>query len=510
MRLLGRRSGPVRQPESPSASSPGLPHTGCFAPSVQLFLQPDGEIRPCCVHLVGYGNIADQRLPEIWDGIRRQRLVERLAADDFSQGCENCAAEIEMEGREQSYAEFFKVRAGHLTDDPETARWPRWMDFNLSTSCNLQCIQCSGELSSSIRIHREKRSPLPCPYGDEFFDDLRLFIPHLDGALFAGGEPFMAAENFRVWDLIAELRPELSCTVTTNATQWNSRVERVVSTMRMSLVFSLDALSAPTFEAIRVGADRDEVFANVDRFVGVTRGRGTSATVNHCLMVQNHHEFADLLMWAEERGLLVNVSVVRTPASCSIARLPPDRLGEVLAELERRRPEVEQRLRLNLPTWRAEMARVAAWAASSSDPTAAEWGKWGRTVLMFRCEGDGPHDDAAAREELAGVAIDGGVHTIDVGPDDLVTSASPGLLELVGSSPEEIRGRNFAFLDELSIRGLGPLARYELLGQTPDRLDAMAVYGTTALRIVMVALRDQGGRASAGRILVARVPLAQR
>ena len=480
--------------------------TSCFAPSVQLFLKPDGEVLPCCTHLSGFGNIRDEPLSQIWAGVRRRQLVDLLAQNDFSGGCENCGVEIEVEGREHSYASFFEVRATHVTPDPASVAWPRWIDFNLSTSCNLQCIQCSGELSSAIRIHREKRAPLESPYDDRFFEDLRAFIPHLDGALFAGGEPFMGAENFRVWDLIEELRPGLPCTVTTNATQWTPRIERLLERLPFSFVFSLDAMTARTFESIRVGADHAAVLANVDRFTEYARRRGTSATINHCLMVQNHHEFADLLLWAEGLGLPVVVSVVRTPPDCSIASLPPDRLREVQLELQRRDAEMRDRLGLNLRTWVAEFERIGSWVAAASPVESAVTLPQSPTVLMFRCDGNGYHDDAAARAELATHSLDGVVHSLEVGRDDLIGGLSDSLQPLMaehGIEPDEIVGRHFALVEDISVRMFGPRTRYEQVRKTADRMDAIAVYGDTELRICMIALRDEAGIATAGRILMA-------
>ena len=480
--------------------------TSCFAPSVQLFLKPDGQVLPCSVHLSGYGNIRDTPLSQIWAGVRRRQLVDLLAHGDFSGGCENCGVEIEVEGREHSYASFFEVRATHVTPDPASVAWPRWIDFNLSTSCNLQCIQCSGELSSAIRIHREKRAPLESPYDDRFFEDLRSFIPHLDGAMFAGGEPFMSSENFRVWDLIEELRPGLSCTVTTNATQWTPRIERLLERLPFSFVFSLDAMTAPTFEAIRVGADHSAVLANVDRFCEYSRRRGTSATINHCLMVQNHHEFADLLVWAEGLGLPVVVSVVRTPPQCSIASLSPDRLREVYGELQRRDAEMRDRLGLNLRTWVAEFERIGSWVAAASPVESTVTLPQSPTVLMFRCDGNGHHDDAAAIAELAARSRDGMVHSLEVGRDDLISGLSDSLQPLMaehGIEPNEVVGRHFALVEDISVRMFGPRTRYEQVRKTADRMDAVAVYGETELRICMIALRDESGTATAGRILMA-------
>ena len=163
----------------------------------------------------------------------RNHLLARLAQDDYSHGCQGCKWEIDNEGREGSYPQTYEDRANHLTADPASGAWPRSMEFNLSNSCNLQCIQCNGDLSSSIRLHREKRPPFASPYGDAFFEELASFLPHLTSIKFLGGEPFLASETLRVMEMLVEggHRPKIH--VTTNGTQWDEQIEHYVSALEM-------------------------------------------------------------------------------------------------------------------------------------------------------------------------------------------------------------------------------------------------------------------------------------
>lgn len=338
--------------------------SACFAPRMQLHLLPDGDIRTCCRNDQALGNITTQRLPEIWASSQRQQMIGDLGQGTFRGGCSDCGHEVSNEGRHGSYPEVFDLWGARLGRIPAPAGWPNRMEFNLSNTCNLQCIQCSGELSSSIRLHREKRPPLPAVYDEQFFDDLAPFVPHLGMANFAGGEPFLGAENFRVWALIAELNPDLDVTVCTNVTQWNHKVEHVLEQLKMNIIFSLDGVTRETYERIRGGADWDRVLANMDRFVAYAQDRGTQVAINHCLMPQNFAEFGELLCFAEERRIRVNVSVVRTPESASLYHLPDDELRAALAVMTAQEPDILARTRLNRPTWVREVGRLRSWAAT--------------------------------------------------------------------------------------------------------------------------------------------------
>ena len=70
------------------------------------------------------------------------------------------------------------ARSGNVADHPARtfdarplpvdAEWPSHLEFAFSNRCNLACIQCSPDLSSTIRRQRGL-PPLRSPYDDGFF-----------------------------------------------------------------------------------------------------------------------------------------------------------------------------------------------------------------------------------------------------------------------------------------------------------------------------------------------------
>lgn len=354
--------------------------SACLAPRMQMHLWPNGDVRACCRNETPLGNITEHSLVEIWRGDHRRAMVADLDAGRFERGCSDCGHEVYTEGRAGSYPETFDHWGKNLGGVPALNAWPNRIEFNLSNACNLQCVQCNGDLSSAIRIHREGRPALPKVYDDRFVEDLAQFLPHLRHANFAGGEPFLAAENFWVWDLMAARTPDLPTSICTNATQWNDRVESVLDSLPVSVILSIDGITSETFEAIRVGAQFDEVLGNIERFRTYADERGLPLTINHCLMPQNLHEFADLLVFADERSIHVDVSVVRGLDHASIQSLPRDRLLEASESLARQTPSVLPELRLNRSTWLRETARIAVWAELAAGGPERGPGKLGEAV----------------------------------------------------------------------------------------------------------------------------------
>ena len=285
------RNAPVRPPTA----------SACYAPHSALYLRPDGVVQACCATSFEAGTVtgADrQTLRGIWDGARLAQQREELEGHSFELGCQECRFAIDGGGRAASLASTFD---GWQDEGP--LGYPKLLDLALSNRCNLQCVMCNGDLSSTIRAKREGRSPLPAVYDDRFFDELAEFLPHADRILFKGGEPFLAPENRRVWDLMKELRVTCETSVTTNGTVWNDQVESYLRDLRMGLHVSVDGMTPEVLEPIRVGVRCRDLWERIDRFQEVSEDIGRRLTLNYCVMPSNWHELPAFLVEVERRGV---------------------------------------------------------------------------------------------------------------------------------------------------------------------------------------------------------------
>jgi len=328
----------------------------CRAPWVSLRLSPSGVVQACCVNdEYELGRIGETSLSAIWWGERADALRRALAADDFSLGCAGCAVPRDAGRRDQSLAADYD----HLPLTG-TLTWPVHLELALSNTCNLQCEQCNGELSSAIRAQREGRPPLRSPYDDAFFAELAEFVPHLQAATFIGGEPFLAREARRAWDLLLALDRPPEVWVTTNGTVWDERVERYLHGLRMGVSLSIDGVRPETIAALRVGADPDVLLANRDRFLAATRSYGRGFKLNFCVMPQNWREFLPFLLEADRLDVPVYAARVQRPATHSLFELPVAELAEVVAALRAEEAGAAARLGRNRRVWDAMVAELAA------------------------------------------------------------------------------------------------------------------------------------------------------
>ena len=290
------------------ASRPTKDHvvdTACVAPWVSIEFDPSGWVYACCTSgLYPLGRIGHERLRDLWGGPRAQVMRDALQHWDLSVACGPCQWHLEH-GRMDPVAavyDHYPVSA----PDPER---PYMMLFALSNRCNLGCIMCSPELSTVLRTEAGL-PPLPARYDDEFFADLEPLLAGLKLAKFLGGEPFLAPEHKRVWALMDQLDTPPRMQVTTNGTVWTPYVEWLLDRFEMDISISIDAHTAPTYEAIRRGGDHADLMANVERFAAACGRRGTEFHVSYCLMNRNWRELADFLAWAERFEIPASVNLV--------------------------------------------------------------------------------------------------------------------------------------------------------------------------------------------------------
>jgi MoaA/NifB/PqqE/SkfB family radical SAM enzyme len=321
-----------------------------------------GHVHACCQNgAYSFGDVAETPLVDIWEGMLRRTMAEELAEGRYPIGCELCEVEHARGNRSSTPAQEFDG----YSEDPTV--WPRKLEFTLSNRCNLACVQCNGDNSSTIRAKREGRPPMPMPYEDGFFEQLPPFLEHLEVASFLGGEPFLAPEAKRVWDLLLACDPIPVVRVTTNATVWTEAIERYVYDLRMHLAVSIDGATKETYEAIRVGADFDRVIDIRDRMLAACNSYGGVFHLNYCLLRANWHEVGRFLLDADELGVDANIIPVFGPPEHSLFTLAEDALRRIVDRLAEEGEALRPRLGRNGSRW-DDLLRMLEGQLSTAGP----------------------------------------------------------------------------------------------------------------------------------------------
>ena len=185
--------------------------------------------------------------------------------------------------------------------------YPVALNFDFGNICNYECIMCGGKWSSSIRKNREKLPALKTPYDDQFVEQLRKFIPKLKFANFLGGEPFLNGIYYKIWDLMAELNPDIHINITTNGSVYNSKIESYLKKFNScTITISLDSINESTYAFIRKNGNLKTVLENLEKFKALGKMRGIAV----CPMIQNVYEMPQLVEFCIEHGLSLYINDV--------------------------------------------------------------------------------------------------------------------------------------------------------------------------------------------------------
>lgn len=335
----------------------------CYSPFVSMFFHPTGDVRACCMNRRHQlGNIAQQTIDEIWNGPAVQEMRQAMLDYQFVKGCDACVWQIRdgnFSLKDINYQPVHALKYDDLIAKADGKFWPVNMEFNLSNLCNLECIMCYGEVSSLIRANREKLPPLPQLYDDTFLADLRKYLPHLELASFLGGEPFLIQQNFRIWEMIIEDRLKPNLKITTNGTQFNTKVQQILDRLRISINLSMDGVRPETLESIRLNVKYDKFMANFRRFHEYCRGVESAFGLNFALMRPNWREFREFLQFADEWGAYVSVCTASEPPHLSLYTLSREEMQEIVEHWRRQESSASGRLGLNQPVWEATLSSLA-------------------------------------------------------------------------------------------------------------------------------------------------------
>jgi MoaA/NifB/PqqE/SkfB family radical SAM enzyme len=290
------------------------------------------------------GDTQTQSLQEIWNGPEMRELRMNMLQDTPSKECRRCY-ELEENGmgtlRQGSIDNFGKNhwdKVDATSDDGSAGEVNMsYLDIRFSNLCNLKCRSCGPQFSSSwFEDHKEA-------YGDpghkkilkvrddmlNFMNELEPLLGSVERVYWAGGEPLITEEHYRILDKWIEMgKRDVAMDYTTNFTQmyykkktafdyWN-KFENV------RVAASLDANHARG-EYLRKNMVWSEVVQNrrdmIEQCPHVYFELTPTVSVYNVLNICDFHK-----EWIEE-GLLepsnIRINILLDPTYMRLSILPP-------------------------------------------------------------------------------------------------------------------------------------------------------------------------------------------
>tara|TARA_R100001377_G_scaffold32406_1_gene17680 strand:- start:27 stop:1094 length:1068 start_codon:yes stop_codon:yes gene_type:complete len=305
-------------------------NTPCNAPSNNMYFTVTGKAAPCW-KLPGLCDqwSEERSIMDIWKGDKFQMYRDALSEYKFIARCKECKKEIDDD--------VWPLAKAY--QDYPVNEYPSLMELELSNQCNLECIMCSGLLSSGIRKNRDKLPPLPQIYTDKFVDQMRDFVPHLTELRFNGGEPFAQLIVLDICDMVAEVNPGLKINIATNGTVYSKRVRKILEQNNAHINVSIDSLEPEKYAEIRINGKLEKVFKNFEIYKKYcTEGnRGLSVMVNP--MRNNWWEMINFVKFADTHQCNLWFNTILYPKEHALHNLPPAELKNIYDKLSKKLDE---------------------------------------------------------------------------------------------------------------------------------------------------------------------------
>jgi len=261
--------------------------TFCMLPWTHIHAFPDGRAYPCCLGVIDHpiGNLKENTMADIWNSEQYRQMRVNMLEEKPCKECTKCY-EQEANGF-MSMRNSSNKHLGHHIELVDTTKNDgtvedfklRHYDVRFSNLCNMSCRTCGSLFSSSwyneeVKIFGPRNHPQIMIAGrseDDMWEQMVPHIPYLEQIYFAGGEPLIMEEHYRILkELVRQERFNVRLIYNTNFSRLNLKDEDVLDYWKLfdsvSIGASLDGMGARA-EYIRKGTKWDQIERNRERMI---------------------------------------------------------------------------------------------------------------------------------------------------------------------------------------------------------------------------------------------------
>lgn len=191
------------------------PKNYCSAPFQHIRIDSSHRgavFKPCCVYLPQSND--NNSLDKYLNSTELQFLKKHFLSDsnDLPAGCIGCKEQENL--NQPSWRTHFNNTFSNITNDEITR-----IEAVPSNTCNLKCVMCSPECSTSVGAEQKKLGLVKSYYeinNSQTILDAIENIPSLSSVALVGGEFFLTKDNLKILELL--IQKNLKVEFTTNAT----------------------------------------------------------------------------------------------------------------------------------------------------------------------------------------------------------------------------------------------------------------------------------------------------
>jgi sulfatase maturation enzyme AslB (radical SAM superfamily) len=198
--------------------------TFCMAPWIHIHILPDASVIPCCVspfdHV--FGDAHKKELIEIWNEEPYRKLRRNMLRGIKSRSCHQCYEQEKSHIPSfryyfnKKYAGDFDIVKTTSDDGCVEEMRIRYFDVRFSNVCNFKCRDCGATLSS-VWFYENQKLYDYSSFGprivnctgngtNRLWQQLKAFVPGVHTFNFAGGEPLLMIEHYKILKLLIHMK----------------------------------------------------------------------------------------------------------------------------------------------------------------------------------------------------------------------------------------------------------------------------------------------------------------
>ena len=349
--------------------------TFCMHPFTGLATREDGAIKACCrSHPVGF--IDKESLETIWNNSTMKRIRKQVLNDERPAECEPCfnledqgvvsLRQRHVEARiPEARVNLYPNALDKLQEDYSMPFEIPTIELKLNNLCNLKCRMCHPGDSTSwndwdqveefykkdnnIIFHLVEENNLKNkPFLDKFQDNpewwasLEKLLPYFRRVEFAGGEPLMDPQHYRILDMLAPYGYQIEIKYATNLSMLGKSNRTVweywPKFKSVAVNVSIDGIGT-SYEYVRGNASWAELInnikqiqtiPNISRIVGAV-----TVQVSNVLVLDKIIEY-----FLNDLGIVFHSHRVEFPRELSAQVLPRPLLDLAVERLENIKSQV--------------------------------------------------------------------------------------------------------------------------------------------------------------------------
>lgn len=190
----------------------------CILPFIHLYTEPKGEMKPCCI-AGGFDEPLDLKklsIEEAFNSVQMKELRKDMMTGVRNKVCDVCYKKEDLNGVSPrlDFNSNNLWQIPEVNEDYSVETQFQHIDIRFSNLCNFKCRMCNHDFSSSWYKDSEKlyagsmqgRKKV-MKVSDTIVEDL---IPHLKNVksfYFAGGEPLIMTEHYKVLKYLYDTMP---------------------------------------------------------------------------------------------------------------------------------------------------------------------------------------------------------------------------------------------------------------------------------------------------------------